>query len=160
MSKKYKSELLTVTNNKIILANNQEIQIDGIATITGIIEGNQTSFDVYVLKDTSHSLLLGTEYLRPNGVILNFNSLSVNVSKSKIVSPKRLNFPPNSESIDWGRVPQYVCGGFQGICSGSSIVTKKGLLVARCLSTVSPGNMVPIKVMNPTTETITLHKNR
>ena len=96
LSKKYKSELLTVTNNKIILANNQEIQIDDIATITGIIEGNQTSFDVYVLKDTSHSLLLGTEYLRSNGVILNFNSLSVNVSKSKFVSPKRLNFPPNS----------------------------------------------------------------
>ena len=36
------------------LANNQEIQIDDIATVTGIIEGNQTSFDVYILKDTSH----------------------------------------------------------------------------------------------------------
>ena len=71
LSKKYKSELLTVTNNKIILANNQEIQIDDIATITGIIEGNQTSFYVYVLKDTSHSLILGTEYLRSNGVIIN-----------------------------------------------------------------------------------------
>jgi hypothetical protein len=125
LSKKYKSELLTVTSNKIVLANNQEIQIDGIATITGIIEGIQTSFDVYVLKDTSHSLLLGTEYLRPNGVILNFNSLSVNFSKSKLVFPKRLNFPPNSESIVWGKVPQYVCWGFQGVCSGSSIVTKK-----------------------------------
>ena len=77
LSKKYKSELLTVTNNKIILANDQEIQIDGIATITGIIEGNQTSFDVYVLKDTSHPLILGTEYLRSNGVIINFNSLSI-----------------------------------------------------------------------------------
>jgi hypothetical protein len=96
LSKKYKSELLTVTSNKIVLANNQEIQIDGIATITGIIEGNQTSFDVYVLKDTSHSLLLDTEYLRPNGVILNFSSLSVHFSKSKFVSPKRLNFPPKS----------------------------------------------------------------
>ena len=117
MSKKYKSELLTVTNNKIILANNQEIQIDGIATITGIIEGNQTSCYVYVLKDTSHSLILGTEYLRSNGVIINFNSLSVNFSKSKIVSPKRLNFPTNSESIVWGKVPQYVCGGFQTVCS-------------------------------------------
>jgi len=76
------------------------------------------------------------------------------------VSPKRLNFPPNSESIVWGKVPQYVCGGFQGVCSGSSIITKKGLLVARCLLTVSPSNMVPIKVMNPTTEAITLHRNR
>ena len=125
LSKKYKSELLTVTNNKIILANNQEIQIDGIATITGIIEGNQTRFDVYVLKETSRPLILVTVYLRSNGVILNFNSLSVNFSKSKIVSPKRLNFPPNSESIVWSKVPQYVCWGFQGVCSGSSIVTKK-----------------------------------
>jgi hypothetical protein len=58
--------LLTVTSNKIVLANNQEIQIDGIATITGIIEGNQTSFDVYVLMDTSLSLLLDTEFVFVN----------------------------------------------------------------------------------------------
>ena len=93
------------------LANNQEIQIDDIATVTGIIEGNQTSFDVYILKDTSHPLILVTVYLRSNGVILNFNSLSVNFSKLKIVYPNRLNPPPpNSEFIDWGKVPQYVCG--------------------------------------------------
>ena len=49
-------------------------------------------------------------YLRSNGVILNFNSLSVNFSKLKIVYPNRLNPPPNSEFIDWGKVPQYVCG--------------------------------------------------
>jgi len=72
LSKKYKSELLTVTNNKKCLANNQEIQIDGIATITGIIEDNQTSFDVYVLKDTSHPLILGTEYLRSNWCNIKF----------------------------------------------------------------------------------------
>jgi hypothetical protein len=76
------------------LANNQEIQIDDIATVTGIIEGNQTSFDVYILKDTSHPLILVTVYLRSNGVILNFNSLSVNFSKLKIVYPNRLNPPP------------------------------------------------------------------
>jgi predicted XRE-type DNA-binding protein len=47
LSRKYKSELLTVTNNKIVLVNNHKIQIDGIGTIiTGIIEGNQTSFHV------------------------------------------------------------------------------------------------------------------
>ena len=47
VSRKYKSELLTVTNNKIVLVNNHKIQIDGIGTIiTGIIEGNQTSFHV------------------------------------------------------------------------------------------------------------------
>ena len=90
LSKKYKSELLTVTNNKIILANNQEIQIDGIATITGIIEGNQTRFDVYVLKETSRPLILVTVYLRSNGVILNFNSLSVKV---KNCVPKKTKFP-------------------------------------------------------------------
>jgi aspartate 1-decarboxylase len=45
LSNKYKSELLTVTNNKIVLVNNHKMQTDGIGTIiTGIIEGNQTSF--------------------------------------------------------------------------------------------------------------------
>jgi hypothetical protein len=63
---------------------NYRIQIDGIATITGIIEGNQTSFDVYVLMDTSLSLLLDTEYLRPNGVILShfYISLTKNYTKN------------------------------------------------------------------------------
>ena len=70
------------------LANNQEIPIDDIATVTGIIEGNQTSFDVYILKDTSHPLILVTVYLRSNGVIFNFNSLSVNFSKFSKNVPK------------------------------------------------------------------------
>jgi hypothetical protein len=35
--------------------------------------------------------------------------LSVNFSKSKIVSPKRLNFPTNSESIVWGQTQWSKC---------------------------------------------------
>ena len=50
--------------------------------------------------------------------------------------------------------------GLEGICSGSAHISKKCLFVARSVSIISSDQMVPFKILNPTTEPVTIHKNK
>ena len=147
-------------HESIVLANNQHISIDYIAQVKGVIGSRQQSFNVYVLKDTAHPLNLGTEYMRNNGVTLNFDTMSVNAASATVRSRKRILLEPNSETIIWGKTPKFLSPGLEGVCSGSAHVSKKCLFVARSLSVVSSDQMVPFKVLNPTTQPVTIHKNK
>ena len=73
---------------------------------------------------------------------------------------KRLNLDPNTETIVWARVPNYVTIGLQGVCSKSKFSCGKGLLVAKSVVTVSNNQKVPVKLLNPTNETIVIPKGR
>ena len=147
-------------NESIILANNQAIRIDCIAQVSAVISGQQQTFSVYVLHDTSHPLILGTEYMRTHGVTLDFNKMSVHAANSSVRSKKRVILQPNSETLIWGKTPKSLSPGLEGICSGSAHVSKKCLFVARSLSVISSDSTVPFKILNPTTQPITIHKNK
>lgn len=127
----------------IVLANNQEISINCFATVSAVISGQQQTFSVYVLKDTSNPLILGTEYLRTHGVTLNFDKMSVNASSSVFRSKKKITLKPNSEALIWGKIPKFLSPGLQGICTGSAHVSKKCLFMARSVSVISSDNTVP-----------------
>ncbi|MES9971178.1 MAG: reverse transcriptase family protein [Candidatus Thiodiazotropha sp.] len=147
-------------NENILLANNQNVQINCIATVAASVNSQSQSFDVYVLKDTSHPLILGTEYLRSQGVTLNFDKMSVHGSNSAVRSKKRITLSPNSETVIWGKIPKFLHPGLEGVCTGSAHVSKKCLFVARSVSVISSENMVPLKILNPTAEPVTIHKNK
>ena len=155
-----KSTLSPLPGDKIILANNQEIHICGLAQIQATVNKAKHNIDVYVIKETSHPLLLGVQYLKQHGIKLDFSSKTVQFTKCKIYTKKRTTLAPNSETIVWGRVPKNICTGFQGICSGSTYVSKKKLLVARSLGVVSTTSLVPIKILNPTSESVLLHRSK
>ena len=76
-------------HESIVLASNQHISIDYVAQVKGVISGRQQSFNVYVLKDTAHPLILGTEYMRNDGVTLNFDTMSVNSTSATVRSRKK-----------------------------------------------------------------------
>ena len=120
-----KSTLSPLPGDKIILANNQEIHICGLAQIQATVNKAKQNIDVYVIKETSQPLLLGVQYLKQHGIKLDFSSKTIQFTKCKIYTKKRTTLAPNSETIVWGRVPKNVCTGFQGICSGSTYVKKK-----------------------------------
>ena len=149
-----KSTLSPLPGDKIILANNQEIHSCGLAQIQATVNKANHNIDVYVIKETSHPLLLGVQYLKQHGIKLDFSSKTVQFTKCKIYTKKRMTLAPNSETIVWGRVPKNICTGFQGICSGSTYVNKKKLFVARSLGVVSTTSLVPIKILNPTSESV------
>lgn len=104
LPRNHKSNLFCIGNETVTLANKQKVRLDGVATVNGIIEGKHCNFDVYVMKATSHSLIIGTGYMKSSGVQLDFSNHSFQFSKTKVHSLKKLNFPANSESVVWGKV--------------------------------------------------------
>ena len=48
--------------------------------------------------------------------------------------------------------------GLQGVCSKSNFSRGKGLLVAKSIVTVRYNRKLPVKVLNPTDETIVIPK--
>ena len=60
----------------------------------------------------------------------------------------------------YGVVPKHPHTGYQGVCSGSSYVHKKKLLVARSVGVVSTNYMVPIKILNPTPNPLNIHRGK
>lgn len=55
---------------------------------------------------TSHSLILGTDYLMSNGVILDFAKMNLMMNNANVKSLKRLNLDPQTETIVFARVPK------------------------------------------------------
>ena len=157
--RKYKYNVSSCNEN-IVLANNQPVNISCTAGVSATVNGCIQTFDVYVLDQTSHPLILGTDYLKRNGTVLNFDKMSVSDSRSLIHSQQKLSLSPNSETVVWGKIPQHMNAGSQGICTGSAHVSKKGLMVARSIAFVSNTHMVPLKILNPTSDTITIYKNK
>lgn len=88
-----KSDLIPVDSSSIVLANNQSVSIDGISSISGYVQGHFKEFDVYVLKDTSHPLILGTHFIKSNKLVLDFSS---KIFSSKILI---LRFMPKNVFI-------------------------------------------------------------
>lgn len=149
-------------HDSIVLANNQDVKITCTAKVSACVNGCKQMFDVYVLDNTSHPLILGTAYLKTHGIVLNFDQMCINANASNAVirCKKRLTFLPNSETIIWGKIPKRFNMGLQGLCTGSTHISHKRLLVARSLAFVSADNMVPLKILNPTSDTITIHKGK
>lgn len=147
--------------SEIRLANNETIRVSGVATIELDIEAQGAHcIDVYILPVTSHPLILGTDYLKKNKVLLDFGKMSCNLNSTNVQTHRRLNLDPNSETIVWARVPNYVTIGLQGVCSKSKFSCGKGLLVAKSVVTVPNNRKVPVKLLNPTNETIVIPKGR
>ena len=70
-----------------------------------------------------------------------------------------LHYPPNSESVVWVKVPDTAFPGIQGMGTGCKNINHTNLLVAKTLVTVSSDLNVPLKIMNPTNETIVVKRN-
>ena len=155
-----KSKLVPITDDNIVLANNQQIKITEFSKVYGKIQGKQHSVDMYVLEDTPHPFILGANYMQQHGLKLDFSTQTVWSNTCKISAKKRTIIPPNSESILWGKVPKHLHTGYQGVCSGSSYAHKKKLLVARSVGVVSTNYMVPMKILNPTLTSLTIHKGK
>ena len=147
LPKQCKSHLISINHGTIALANNQTIDIDGISTIACTIRGKQYDFDVYILQETSHPLILGVEFFKTNDVVLDFSNSSVTLD-AKIMSMERISLPPNSESIVYGKVESNCKEGYVGICCNSSHIVKKKVLAARTLVTVPQNHKVRGSVRN------------
>ena len=150
-----------IDNSEVRLANNAVIPVLGTATLNLNIEHQgEHNIDVHILTTTSHPLILGTEYLAENNVVLDFKRLTCDFKNTSVQTTKRIKIEPNVETVVWCKVPQHITYGLQGVCTRNKYACSKGLLIAKSLITVSQNRKVPVKILNLTNDTIMIPKGR
>ena len=100
--------------------------------------------------------------MEESGIVLDFSkarhsAVKVHVS-TKIVCTRSCVLPPNSETVIQGKLNKDVYVGMQGQCLGHSDMGHKGLLVVKAVVTCLPGRQVPVKILNPTAESVHINK--
>ena len=146
-----KSDITVNIKDAIVLANNQKIDVIGTAMIKMTISGVHQNITSYILKMSSNPIILGTEYLTENKVILDFSNKTPVSLNSNIYCTKRTTIPPNSEIILWGKL-HYGFYGMQALCVSSRYVLCKGILVSKAVVSIAKNKQVPIKILNPTND--------
>ncbi|CAC5388073.1 unnamed protein product [Mytilus coruscus] len=146
-------------NEKILFANNASINIVGTARIKIKVPTGKHWLHVYILSQTSNPLILGTNYLFTNKIVLDFGKLYINTKTVKVMS--KTNFCPCKFRIFmWSKLGKNVLYGTQGICTSSDYMNKIGLLTAKAVVSVDQKNSVPVKLMNVTNEPITIQEGK
>lgn len=83
----FKLSFKHLSSSEIRLANNQLIRIEGVASLQIQVPQGTHIVEVYILRNTSHPLILGTNYLRENNIVLDFSNflavLNLSVCKLK-----------------------------------------------------------------------------
>ena len=148
----------TANKDSVKLANNQTVEIQGTTYVIMKAQGEKHKILVYVMKQSSNPLILGTGYLIDNQITINFGNLSVSQKNAYVRCSKRVKFPPHSEMVLCGKLPSNIVYGYQGICDSTKQILSKGLIVCKALVTVSNQRTVPVKLLNASSEPITIPK--
>ena len=144
----------------ITVASNVQVQVLGVARVKLSTPYGKHKINVYVLSESSHPLILGTSFLAAKGISLNFSKHKIKVSKCKVRIKKATVIPANSESILKVKVNREVPYGLPGLCTISKELQGSDLFVAKSICHVSADHTVPVKVLNPSNNDITLRKGQ
>ena len=147
-------------SDSIVLANNEKVAIVGTAVVKMNISGVNHNVFTYILKLSSHPIILGTNYLMENKMVLDFSQMTAVPKKAKVYCTKRITIMPNTETIIWGKVPSNILYGKQGICTSSKHILSKGLIASKAVVSVSQNRQVPVKILNPNNCSIDLYKGK
>ena len=154
-----RSSLSPDDKDSIVLANNQTINVLKMADVNLKLPVGCEKTKVYVLEHSSHPLILGVSFMKTLGVQLDLAKSQIQITKVKCRTRNMVTVPPYSESFIWVKVSDTTYHGIQGICTASKGISHTNLLVAKTLVCVTSSNTLPLKVMNPTNEVISLKRN-
>ncbi|CAG2206375.1 unnamed protein product [Mytilus edulis] len=160
ISDRHKLYFEQLSESEIRLANNDKIRINGISKLQATIHQKNEIIETYIIPKTSHPLILGTEYLRENKIVLDFSDFSCNQKTVPVKTGKRIELEPNTEYLTFGKLPNYVTVGLQGICVNSKFSVNHKFLVAKSLVVVPVNRKVPIKLLNASNVKITIPKGK
>ncbi|CAC5380148.1 unnamed protein product [Mytilus coruscus] len=153
--------MIDVNNgDNIKLANDQNVQVKGTATVKMYYKGDKHCLQVYILEQTSHPFILGTSYLKDNKITIDFGESEVVQKHANIRCRKRITLDPHSEIIIWGRLPRNIHFGYQGMCESSTQILSHGLISSKAVVTVSQDRTVPVKILNPGSNSVVIPKGK
>ena len=155
-----KSIIHSVSNSDVLVASGETVVIDGTAKVRVKINNCVHSVLFHIFPKCTHPVILGTNYLIEHKIVLDFSKGTISSKQIRVKNVKSFEVPPESEILVWGKVPSSVLHGTQGICTNNAYLLKQGLLVAKSLCTVSSDRLVPVKLLNPTKDTIFVPKGK
>lgn len=155
-----KSDIDLNVRDRLVLANNMKIDIVGTARVKMTISGTRMSILCYIFKTSSHPIILGAEYLKQNKIVVDFAAMTAVSKDTNVICTKRVAIPPNSEMLIWGKVQSGIQYGDQGVCIATKYILTKSLLVSKAVVTVSKDRLVPIKILNPSNDKVTINKGK
>ena len=127
-SKKW--EFNSDVHDSIVLANEDEAV--GTTMIKINISGTNQTIFTYILKMSSHPIILGTNYWIENKIVIYFSEMSAVPKTANVYCLKRNTVLPSSETIVWSKLPSNILFGKQGACTSSKYILSRGLLVSKC----------------------------
>ena len=86
-------------SEKIVLANNQCVNIIGKCNIKIQAAHGKYWIPTYVLNQSSHPLILGTNFLISKKIVLDFSQMSMSSKTVKVKSQKHFTIKPNTEIL-------------------------------------------------------------
>lgn len=149
-------------SDNIVIANGHSVDIWGTASIKicQSPSGKPDIMLVHILGNATHPLILGTDYLKMNNIVLDFSKTTCfNVKPTtKLRCKQSFVIAPNSECVVSGKLSKDLQIGMQGVCIGHAELLHKGLLVAESDVSCSRDRVVPVRILNPGYDSV--HVNR
>ena len=97
--------------DEIIMADNYSVGVEGTARVQFCTAGSQVlhTVPVYILSNTSHPFILGIQYMKESGIVLDFSKACHSAVKltTKIVCSHSCVLSPNSETVIQGNIHRY-----------------------------------------------------
>ena len=148
-------------SNQVLVkvADNSIVRCRGSAKVTLSFNGGRTEIEVLVMDKTSNPLILGTGFLTSVGAKLDFVTNALEITKVKLRTLTSVTIPPKSESILPVKVPSHVPLGTNGICVGNRSIDNRGIIMAKSLACVSSQHTVPVKLLNPGNNPVSIKRN-
>ena len=155
------------------------IQIEGVATLNLCFSGVMVKGEFIVAKSLNTEAILGLDFLEQNQCVINTKQKVLHISgralpltsgqgsprspvESNAVLCERLLLPPLSEIEVLAKLQAEVTASNHGsVCLVEALPRPTPIVVANALVTPLVNNemtTVPIRLVNPTTEPVTLHK--
>ena len=161
--------LHTSSSTQVKTVSGEALPILGAVNVTLEVAGGTYPCEFHVVKNLSYEAVLGRDFLRANGAVINLGNGTLQLDDSPPDNPSEETcsarawstcvIPPQSEST----IPAYLDAkwspGIAGLLEASPrVVERYQLQGAAALVVLSADHTVPFRLINPTQKPVTLYR--
>ena len=143
-----KCKLFKSSYKIVTLPDGRTLPILGCLRIPVFFTNRAITMQVYVLKELKQDLIIGHDFLRRNGAIIDFMKRKVTLRPSSLIrASKTYSIPARSECVISARVRGNYPNGIVGHTTNTMSLAHIGIATARVLGAVQNGR-VPVRLVN------------
>ena len=148
----------------------EQLPVQGKVTLPLIIENAQYSCEAHVIENLGYDFVLGRDFLRQNNAVIDLGGDTLRLQKDDSPSPPVLDstcqvrvqstcvVPPYSEVLVPAKLETSFAHKTGLIEPNVRLGERYNLQGAAVLTVVSPSNLVPFRILNPTSQPVTLYR--